>query len=1045
MTSENLRAWIVANDAPGVELVRCPANTPDVQSSAKALGVAVDDIVKSIVLCCDGAFAVCVTNGTARVDHKKIARRLGVANKRVRLATRDETLAHAGFAPGTVPPFGHRAKLRTFVAIDLATRFDPDDVVYGGGGCVDVEVRCTVRDLLRLTNGTVMDVKRDDDVCVNKGAQLDGSTQLDGTAGSNVDTAGDDARVLPVDPALDERVGPARLPIAKRVADVMGRSPEMESRVDAAEDESSGETSLLEPRRVDARSLEFMPAWPAPRPREDDPDAPRAIETCAEVIRVRRVARFLAFATLRPLAPLRVLESDETNGLNPETNGSNPNSDAPAQARAGDTKRHALSLPAGTELQLIAGRTLLERVPGGEAAAESTLRGLRPGAVVRVGRLQANPRPLTVDVVASTVDLVEGNEAVAMLARATTVTTVTTTTIGDPTRVMPPASPGVTYTAWSRSKRLDKKREKKRLEAEAMAGLGPDTDDRYDDRYDDADGRRELLRGLRVGERVGKMRKFPPLGSGRVTWVDDASGIETMRTAVLDPSTRRRDDRYDDRYDDDDGAAPDAPWVVGLDAEWRPHKHSPVALLQVATRREAFLVDVASLMRRDEGGNRYDRYDRYDENAEAFDAFLRDLLDAPDVVRLGFGFEYDLSRLRRGYAGRLSSLERRREENANDEDTDKCRVNKFGETGHALGTRVVDVKALALCAFPDKRKLTRVGLATLVASVLGAYVDKTEQCSDWERRPLTNDQVDYAAADAHVLTVLFDKCFNHAPAAVAKALADPAAPLATPPPRTEADERTRSRAGGGRVDATSRGRRRRGVGRPEGSAFVAPARPPPRPTRFPRWSATCSRDGSRWRRRSAAEKARRRPAAAPTSAATFSRSSSTWGGRTGGTRTSSGSRRSRSNPTSRGVMMSWFPGGGGPREIASALVEAPSEEGVAEGSEKSASAKKTPLLFLRPAKGAYTCVGRLAPVRTRVSGEGRAGGLSPGGRARAEGEGSRGVFEARGRRLRKVSPSASEVFSNPCTSHGGGDDGTADAFFGAFGGRREARVRRCGV
>ena len=78
-----------------------------------------------------------------------------------------------------------------------------------------------------------------------------------------------------------------------------------------------------------------------------------------------------------------------------------------------------------------------------------------------------------------------------------------------------------------------------------------------------------------------------------------------------------------------------------------------------------------------------------------------------------------------------------------------------------------------------------------------------------------------------------------------------------------------------------------------------------------------------------------------------------------------------SNPTSRGVVMSWFPGGGGLREIASALVDVPSE-GVAEGSEKSVSAVKTPLLFLRPAKGAYTCVGRLAPVRTRVSGEGGA-------------------------------------------------------------------------
>ena len=154
MTSENLRAWIVANDAPGVELVRCPANTPDVQSSAKALGVAVDDIVKSIVLCCDGAFAVCVTNGTARVDHKKIARRLGVANKRVRLATRDETLAHAGFAPGTVPPFGHRV-LPLYVAIGR-----PDAYVYGGK--VDVEVRWgPAQAHERDDHGR----RRDDDVC----------------------------------------------------------------------------------------------------------------------------------------------------------------------------------------------------------------------------------------------------------------------------------------------------------------------------------------------------------------------------------------------------------------------------------------------------------------------------------------------------------------------------------------------------------------------------------------------------------------------------------------------------------------------------------------------------------------------------------------------------------------------------------------------------------------------------------------------------------------------------------------------------------------
>ena len=74
---------------------------------------------------------------------------------------------------------------------------------------------------------------------------------------------------------------------------------------------------------------------------------------------------------------------------------------------------------------------------------------------------------------------------------------------------------------------------------------------------------------------------------------------------------------------------------------------------------------------------------------------------------------------------------------------------------------------------------------------------------------------------------------------------------------------------------------------------------------------------------------------------------------------------------------------------------------------------------------------------------GRAGGLSPGGRARAEGEGSRGVFEARGRRPggfllvpRKFSPIFVRVTAAAAT-------GRRMRSSGAFGGRREARVRRC--
>ena len=57
-----------------------------------------------------------------------------------------------------------------------------------------------------------------------------------------------------------------------------------------------------------------------------------------------------------------------------------------------------------------------------------------------------------------------------------------------------------------------------------------------------------------------------------------------------------------------------------------------------------------------------------------------------------------------------------------------------------------------------------------------------------------------------------------------------------------------------------------------------------------------------------------------------------------------------------------------------ALVDVPSEDSASPRDPKSQSRLRRRLLLLlaAPAKGAYTCVGRLAPVRTRVSGEGGA-------------------------------------------------------------------------
>ena len=55
------------------------------------------------------------------------------------------------------------------------------------------------------------------------------------------------------------------------------------------------------------------------------------------------------------------------------------------------------------------------------------------------------------------------------------------------------------------------------------------------------------------------------------------------------------------------------------------------------------------------------------------------------------------------------------------------------------------------------------GLSGLVDAQLGLPLDKSLQCSTWEKRPLSRQQVEYAAADAAVLLALVDSYAQHAP------------------------------------------------------------------------------------------------------------------------------------------------------------------------------------------------------------------------------------------------------------------------------------------
>ena len=60
-------------------------------------------------------------------------------------------------------------------------------------------------------------------------------------------------------------------------------------------------------------------------------------------------------------------------------------------------------------------------------------------------------------------------------------------------------------------------------------------------------------------------------------------------------------------------------------------------------------------------------------------------------------------------------------------------------------------------AVRDLQRGGKGSLTKLSGVTLGRTLDKTEQCSNWDRRPLKPSQLAYAALDAEVLVRIFEK------------------------------------------------------------------------------------------------------------------------------------------------------------------------------------------------------------------------------------------------------------------------------------------------
>lgn len=108
--------------------------TRTVADAAAALGADTDAIVKSLVFMAAGEPVLVVAAGTARVNYPLVAAALGLSRRAVRFAGADEALEITGFPVGGMPPFGHRAKLRTLLD---ATTVPRSGTVFAGGGTLE--------------------------------------------------------------------------------------------------------------------------------------------------------------------------------------------------------------------------------------------------------------------------------------------------------------------------------------------------------------------------------------------------------------------------------------------------------------------------------------------------------------------------------------------------------------------------------------------------------------------------------------------------------------------------------------------------------------------------------------------------------------------------------------------------------------------------------------------------------------------------------------------------------------------------------------------
>lgn len=142
---ERVQAYLDACQ-PGLKVIELAEDTSTAELAARALGVGVGQIAKSLLFKARDGYIMVVAAGDVRMDAKELKK---TAGSKVRMANAEEVLAVTGYPVGGVCPFA----LPRPVPVYLDESLKRYDVVYAAAGTPNSALPITFDQLRKITRG----------------------------------------------------------------------------------------------------------------------------------------------------------------------------------------------------------------------------------------------------------------------------------------------------------------------------------------------------------------------------------------------------------------------------------------------------------------------------------------------------------------------------------------------------------------------------------------------------------------------------------------------------------------------------------------------------------------------------------------------------------------------------------------------------------------------------------------------------------------------------------------------------------------------------